>query len=477
MKRLLTLLLCGLFLLSVGCGPSYIDVMDSPTTTSTTYPTVDATTLPTATTSSQTSGTGESSGTSADTSSSGSTATTGDTVTTEGEDTTDTTATTTTTTTTTTKPTTSTTKPITPPASGGEHRALWVSTYANLDYPSDRTLSAATLKTECETIVNRAKEIGITTLYFQVRPCGDALYESDYFPTSRYVVAKQGDPLPVDILAYMTSVAHAAGLELYAWVNPVRIKAYASETLASTNPAVKHPEWTISLSSGALYYNLGLPEVRKLIADGVAEIVQNYDVDGVIFDDYFYPYGGISDAADADAYAAYGAGKTRDEFRRASVNQSLKACYDRIKAIDPNCQFGVSPFGIRLNSDAGTSGQQSYHTIYCDAVAWMSGGYVDFIAPQLYWSASHPQAPYKPLAKWWASQADLYGVDFLPALAAYRYDSAQVTSDVFTSGEITRQITYSRDLDGYAGFSLFRYYFLFEGAKGGVDDEIIDLLA
>ena len=143
-----------------------------------------------------------------------------------------------------------------------------------------------------------------------------------------------------------------------------------------------------------------------------------------------------------------------------------------IKAIDSNCQFGVSPFGIRLNSDAGTGGQQSYHTIYCDAVAWMSGGYVDFIAPQLYWSCSNAVAPYKPLADWWATTAKSYGVDFYPALAAYRYDATQVTSDVFTKGEIIRQVEYGRGLAGFGGFSLFRYYYLF---KNGVDDEINDL--
>ena len=473
MKHLLAWLLCACLLVSAGCAPSYIDVVDEGMTTTSTFPTSGVTTLPSSTTTSGGGVTTDPSGVTSDTAE-GEMPTVGSTSSTTSNSSGHSSPSTSGTTPSTTKSTTSSTKPQ-PAPTADEHRALWVSTYANLDYPSDRTLSSATLKKECEKLVSRAKEIGITTLYFQVRPCGDALYESSYFPSSRYVVAKQGDPLPLDILDYMTATAHAAGLELYAWVNPVRIKAYASEVLAADNPAVKHPDWTISLSGGGLYYNLGLPEVRKLIADGVAEIVQNYDVDGVIFDDYFYPYGGISDAADADAYAAYGAGKTRDDFRRASVNQTLKACYDRIKALDTACRFGVSPFGIRLNSDAGTSGQQSYHTIYCDAVAWMSGGYVDFVAPQLYWSAAHPQAPYKPLAAWWASQAALYGVDFLPALAAYRYDSAQVSSDVFTSGEITRQITYSRELDGYAGCSLFRYYFLFEGAKGGVEDEILDL--
>lgn len=467
MKRLLPLLLAACVLLA-GCAPSYIEVIDTPTTS--TLPTTVTTSTTTATGSSGTGTSTSSTASSTDGSNTENTASSSETVgTSESTETT-----TTTTTTTSTTKTTSTGTTVIPPVSS-EHRALWVSTYANLDYPSDRTLSAKSLKSEWDTIVSSAAKAGINTLYFQVRPCGDALYPSAYFPSSRYVVASQGDPLPLDILDYAVTAAHNAGLKLYAWVNPVRVRAATdSKPLHNSNPAVLHPEWTFT-SAGATYYNLGLPEVRTLIADGVAEIVQNYEVDGVIFDDYFYPYGsGITDAQDADAYAAYGGGLSRADFRRASVNRMLKACYDRIKAIDSNCQFGVSPFGIRLNSDAGTGGQQSYHTIYCDAVAWMSGGYVDFIAPQLYWSCQNAVTPYKPLADWWATTAKSYGVDFYPALAAYRYDATQVTSDVFTKGEIIRQVEYGRGLAGFGGFSLFRYYYLFEN---GVDDEINDLFA
>lgn len=331
---------------------------------------------------------------------------------------------------------------------------MWVASIINLDFPSAPGLSADQLKGECDAIVANAKAMGLNTVYFQVRPSGDALYPSTIFPSSAYVVPNQGDALPLDLLDYMLTVAHREGLKLYAWVNPVRVRHTEEDVLHSSNPAVLYPERAVSCSDGKTYYNLGLPEVRTMIADGVAEIVQNYAVDGVVFDDYFYPYGGIA-FDDADAFAMYGAGKTLADFRRASVNQLIKACYNRVKALRAECLFGVAPFGIRKNSDAGTDGMEAYSKIYCDPVAWVQGSYVDFIEPQLYWSLDDKSAPFSALADYWSRTVGGTDVQLRAALAPYKYVEGN-----YTVGEITRQVTYLRGLPAYGGCSLFRYTFL-----------------
>lgn len=331
---------------------------------------------------------------------------------------------------------------------------MWVASIINLDFPSAPGLSADQLKDECDAIVANAKAMGLNTVYFQVRPSGDALYPSAIFPSSAYVVPNQGDALPLDLLDYMLTAAHREGLKLYAWINPVRVRHTEEDVLHSSNPAVLYPDRAVTCSDGKTYYNLGLPEVRTMIADGVAEIVQNYAVDGVVFDDYFYPYGGIA-FDDADAFAMYGAGKTLADFRRASVNQLIKACYNRVKALRAECLFGVAPFGIRKNSDAGTDGMESYSKIYCDPVAWVQGSYVDFIEPQLYWSLDDKSAPFGALADYWSRTVSGTDVQLRVALAPYKYVEGN-----YTAGEITRQVTYLRGLSAYGGCSLFRHAFL-----------------
>ncbi len=360
--------------------------------------------------------------------------------------------TTTTSTTTTTEITTTTsTQPV---VQVEEIQAVWVASIINLDFPSAPGLSAEQLKSECEAIFTNIKAMGLNTVYFQVRPSGDALYPSAIFPSSAYVVQNQGDELPLDLLDYMLTAAHREGLKLYAWINPVRVRHTAEDVLHGSNPAILYPDRAVACSDGKTYYNLGLPEVRTMIADGVAEIVENYPVDGVIFDDYFYPYGDVA-FDDADAFALYGAGQSLAEFRRASVNRLIKACYNRVKAIRANCVFGVAPFGIRKNSDAGTEGMESYYKIYCDPIPWIQGSYVDFIEPQLYWSLDDEDAPFGALANYWSKAVDGTGVQLRVALAPYKYVEGNYTAD-----EITRQVTYLRRLPSYGGSSLFRYAFL-----------------
>ncbi len=365
-----------------------------------------------------------------------------------------------------------TTAPVptfTPPEE--EVRGVWIASVLNLNFPSRPGLSAAELAAECDAIIENAKALSLNTIYFQVRPCGDALYESALFPTSSYLVGEQGAPLPMDVLDYMVTAAHKAGLTLHAWVNPVRVTSSRSTALSADNPATVHPEYTVDYADGKTYYDLGIPEVRELIADGVAEICKNYAVDGIVFDDYFYPYpvsdgdGGTAAFDDADTFAAYGAGKTLDDFRRDNVNRLVKQCYDTVKAIRRDCAFGISPFGICKNT-AETRGMESYHAIYCDPHAWIDGGYVDYIAPQIYWPFDHAAAPFAPIADYWADAVSGTDVALLLSLGAYRYDE-----DTEMRGEITAQIEYARELAHYSGCILYGYATLLANT-GGVAAEV-----
>ena len=177
----------------------------------------------------------------------------------------------------------------------------WVSTVANIDFPSAPSLSAEELKKEIDGIVSNAEDYGLNALFLQVRPCADAIYPSEIFPTSAYVCGKQGGELPLDVLEYFIGAAHAKNIAVHAWINPYRVtcasaSGYGEETLAPSSPAVTHPEWVVRHSwtengtrKYALFFDPALPEVRKLICDGVEELIENYGIDGIHFDYIRYP--------------------------------------------------------------------------------------------------------------------------------------------------------------------------------------------
>ncbi len=351
-----------------------------------------------------------------------------------------------------------------------EVRGLWIPTVQNITYPSSPGADAKTLKAELDTIVETARAAGLNTLCFQVRPASDAFYDSHLFPTSVYLSGKQGQAADEDFdpLAYLCEIASAAGTDgepmaVYAWVNPLRVTAAGTDpaTLSSDNPAVLHPEWTVSYG-GALYYNAGLPEVRALVADGVRELCERYPIAGVIFDDYFYPYqktdasGRILPFEDGDTYERYGGDMSLADWRRDNVNRMIRACYDAVNETGDYIQFGVAPFGIWQNDDgknggSATGGMNAYDTIYCDALAWIEGGYVDFIAPQIYWQFSTKVARFDTLLRWWNARCDGTGVKLWISHATYSY------ADWNNPGEMQNQISFARSEATYRG-SLFYGY-------------------
>ncbi len=356
----------------------------------------------------------------------------------------------------------------------GEIRALWIASVANINFPSQRGLSADELKAEIDSILTQAIEHSMNTIILQVRPSSDSLYNSRLFPSSEYLCNAQGEKMPIDILEYFTEESHKLGIAVCAWVNPLRVSTSMNDSkgnaamLCESNPAYKNPEYCVSYDT-ALYYNPGLPEVRELIAEGVREIAENYPVDAILFDDYFYPYPAENAVYDdSDAFGNYGNGLRLEDWRRENVNAMIKASYDAIKAVNPDCYFGISPFGIWCNNDGSnggsdTRGLSAYSAIYCDAKAWIQGGYIDFISPQLYWSFDNTAAPYGELCDWWDNALGDSDIPLIVSHAAYR------TEEWSSPDEITNQVEYARTKKSYLG-SAFYGYSAIKANTGGVAD-------
>ena len=345
-----------------------------------------------------------------------------------------------------------------------EYRAMWVS---YLEWQQFDFSSAEAFRAGAEEMMANCADLGLNTVIAQVRPFADALYPSQYFPWSHLCTGTQGQDPGFDPLAILIETAHAQGLELEAWLNPYRVQLNASlpGQLAENNPALTSPELVKQAGEG-LYFDPSSEEVRQLIVDGVTEIVTNYDVDGIHFDDYFYP---TTDASfDAEEYAASGTSLSLEDWRRDNVNQLVKAVYDAIQAVKPEVRFGISPQG---NMDNNYNGQ------YSDVALWLSTpGYVDYILPQLYWgygyttSGGQTRFGFENITAEWAALERAEGVSLYFGLGAYRigdgdggnYDNA-VTQ--WQSGHnLADMIATGREV-GADGYVLYRYDFLFHNSS------------
>jgi len=265
-------------------------------------------------------------------------------------------------------------------------RGVWVSTVYNLDYPSEAGISPAQMMHEADEIITSAARAGINTIFLQVRPCCDAIYPSEIFPFSQYISGVQGQQPEggFDPLDYFIDRCHEMGIELHAWVNPYRVTVsrFTSieeglATLSPAHPARLHPQWVRLGKDGRLYFDPALPEVLELITDGVREILDNYDVDGIHLDDYFYPDGGLDDSG---SFELYGGGFDNiGDFRRDNVDRAVKSLHQL--AEEYNTTFGISPFGIWANrmsnlSGSNTIGGQSYYDHYADTLKWIKEGWL-----------------------------------------------------------------------------------------------------
>ena len=342
-------------------------------------------------------------------------------------------------------------------------RGVWVSSIYNIDYPSAQGLTADQLRAEADTILDNVAAMELNTVFLQVRPSADALYDSDIFPASRYVSGTVGQSPDgdFDVLAYWVEAAHERGLQLHAWINPYRItKDGQSEydALPEDSPAKQHPEWTVVYEDN-YYFNPGLPAVQNLVVDGAAEIVQKYDVDGIHLDDYFYPGTDFDDEATFIRY-----GEDFDDigdWRRDNVNQLIAALDETLHEIDPTLSFGVSPAGIwdnRRDNPKGsdTQGRSSYREVYCDSVEWIKAGTVDYICPQLYWSIGYEVADFEVLVNWWQQIVATSDVALYIGIGAYRAAEAEPGDTWYGTEELQRQLDLldrSIDIQGEVFFS------------------------
>ncbi len=310
-----------------------------------------------------------------------------------------------------------------------EFRGAWIASVTNIDWPSKTGLSIDALKKELTDMLDAIKLANLNAIFFQVRPECDALYKSSIEPWSYWITGTQGIAPAGDFdpLKFAIEEAHKRGIELHAWLNPYRARQVSTYIRSANHVTNLHPDWILKF--GNLYIlNPGLPQVRNYNVSVVVDIISKYDVDGIHFDDYFYPYppDQIS-TQDAATFASYPRGFTNlGDWRRDNVNIQMKAINDTIKAINPRIKFGISPFGIWKNGVpawTGTDGynysivgMDAYNVIYADPMAWLKQRSVDYLIPQLYWKIStninSNSQDYHKLMPWWADSAKQYGRHF-----------------------------------------------------------------
>lgn len=346
-----------------------------------------------------------------------------------------------------------------PPAIQREMRGMWIATVANIDWPSRATLSADAQRAELVDILTRAVATGVNTIVLQVRPAGDAVYSSTLEPWAALLSGTQGTDPGYDPLAFAITEAHARGLELHAWINPFRAgNAADSATLAPLH-LFKRRRDLVRVYGASLWMDPGEPEVHDHTMSVVADIVRRYDIDGIHADDYFYPYlqYDASNAAipfpDDATFGEFGGGMARDDWRRANVDRFVERMYREVHAIKTTIKVGISPFGIwRPGSPPGVQGLDAYAVLYADSRKWLQQGWVDYLAPQLYWAIAAPQQSFPALLDWWLAQNTM-GRHVWPGLAAYRV--LNETSTAYTLEEILNQIAAIRARPGSPGHFLY----------------------
>ena len=336
----------------------------------------------------------------------------------------------------------------TPPPITHEMRGLWVATVHNIDWPSRPNLSVDQQRAELDDILNRARAAGFNAIFLQVRSAGDAMYASPLEPWSASLTGTQGRDPGYDPLAYAVTQAHARGLELHAWINPYRAGNTADSAALASNHLFHTRRDLVRIYGGSLWFDPGEPEVQDQVIRVVKDIVQRYDVDGVHADDYFYPYqvkdanGVTLDFPDSASYAKSGTTLARDDWRRDNVDRFIQRLYREVHAVKPSIDVGISPFGIwRPGNPSSVQGLDAYATIYADSRKWLQQGWVDYLAPQLYWSISAPQQSYPALLDWWIGQSS-QGRHVWPGLAVYRVNNG--TSSAYSMSEIPDEIRLTR---------------------------------
>jgi uncharacterized lipoprotein YddW (UPF0748 family) len=282
-----------------------------------------------------------------------------------------------------------------------------VASVANLNWPSSASLSPVIQQRELISILNRMQESRLNAIFFQVRPEGDALYRSELEPWSRFLGGTQGVNPGWDPLEFLVTQAHRRNIEVHAWLNPYRAQAVPPPAsppvyphLANQHPELVHPYGQL------LWMDPAAPLVRQRLRSVCLDIVQRYDVDGVHFDDYFYPYPeaelDFPDQLEWEAYTASGGSLNKGDWRREQVNGAIEEISLALHREKPHVRFGISPFGIPApHKPESISGLNQYEKLYADTQLWMDRGWIDYLAPQLYWPTIREAQAYAVLLEWW----------------------------------------------------------------------------
>ncbi len=345
-----------------------------------------------------------------------------------------------------------------PPKPLREFRGVWVATVANIDWPSKPGLTTAQQKQELLALLDRAVQLKLNAVVFQVRPACDAMYASKIEPWSEYLTGTMGQaPWPrYDPLEFAVEEAHKRGLELHAWFNPYRAHHFQAKSPIAKNHVSKTRPNLVRSYGKYLWLDPGDPAVQDYSLSVVMDVVKRYDVDGIHFDDYFYPYeekgadGREQDFPDEASWKKFGAnGKlSRADWRRENVNQFVERVYKSIKAAKPWVKFGVSPFGIwRPGFPAQIRGYDAYEKIYADSRKWLVNGWVDYFAPQLYWAIEAKEQSFPVLLDWWTQQ-NPKGRGIYSGIAAS-------SAGKWKPDEIPNQIRLMRQQNGANGYILY----------------------
>jgi len=286
-----------------------------------------------------------------------------------------------------------------------EMRGTWIATVWNINWP--KTKGATAQKAELESILDAVKKTGLNAVFFQVRPEADALYDSKHEPWSRFLTGTQGNDPGYDPLLFAIDAAHQRGIELHAWINPYRARS-GGGTCSSDHVSKTMPQAIVTYGSD-LWFDPGHPDAFSHTLSVIDDLLDRYDIDGIHFDDYFYPYPNGTAFPDASTYAAHGGGMNLGDWRRDNVNRMVKAV-GNLSSSHVDVRWGISPFGIyRPGTPPGVTGLDQYEAIYADPLKWMQEKWLEYIAPQLYWATTSAGQPYVKLLNWWDAQAAASG--------------------------------------------------------------------
>ncbi|MFD9304910.1 glycoside hydrolase family 10 protein [Streptomyces sp. NPDC060048] len=351
-----------------------------------------------------------------------------------------------------------------PKAAAAEFRGMWAASVQNVDWPSESGLPAAEQRAELLALLDTAVSRRLNAVILQVRPTADAMWPSAREPWSQWLTGEQGVDPGWDPLGTAVAEAHARGLELHAWFNPYRVANHTDlSRLVPGHPARRNRGWTVAYG-GKLFYNPGLPQVRRFVQEAMLDAVARYPVDAVHWDDYFYPYPVEGEDFDDDAaFEEYGGSfATRADWRRHNTDTLVQEMSARLRALRPAVAFGISPFAVWRNSDRDPlgsptrAGVATYDDLYADTRKWVRQGWIDYIAPQAYWHIGHPSADYADIVPWWAKTVAGTGVRLYVGEALYRCDRDSSTAAWRDPRELSRHVRFARaypEVRGHAYFS------------------------